>query len=124
MSPGATNAANGLSCYVYYRIAPQCLPQARAAVAELLEAVRRSSGIRGSVSERTEIRKSSPIENVENVRAAPTWMETYSPVAFPEGFEGLLQAAVRVSGIEQWLAPGQGRTIEWFAPMETPSPCA
>jgi hypothetical protein len=118
VSQAASNAENGLACYVYYRVAPQHVGEARKALEILLDAVRTSTGVTGFASERSEAAQGSTLERT------PTWMETYAPVSEPERFEQELRAAVQASGLEQFLAPGQARTLEWFSPLRVNPPCA
>ena len=134
-------AAKGMACYVYYRVAPENVEDARAAVAMLLDAVSRATGITGTVSERVEIpdlgqHASAKLQNsARNTVAAgsgnnstpanaPTWMEIYAPIPAPTEFAQHLQAAVTTSGIERFLLPGQRRSLEWFTPMGSIAPCA
>lgn len=130
-----------MACYVYYRIAPDAVEDARAAVAMLLETVSRATGIIGIVSERVEIpdlgrhasaQEQNPARNTgapssgknHAPASTPTWMETYAPIPAPSEFAHHLQAAVEASGIERFLLPGQRRSLEWFTPLGSIAPCA
>ena len=134
-------AAKGMACYVYYRVAPETVEDARAAVAMLLDAVSRATGITGTVSERIDIpdleqhvtaQEQNPAREAARPGSgkkpapaiAPTWMETYAPIASPAEFARHLRAAIEASGIERFLLLGQRRHLEWFSPMESIAPCA
>lgn len=134
-------AGEGVTCYVYYRVAPEAVEDARAAVATLLEAVNLATGITGTLSERIDFPELgqqlhaqaqnparetvAPGSGKKHTPAnAPTWMETYTPIASPAEFARHLRAAIEASGIERFLIPGQRRSLEWFTPMGSIAPCA
>jgi hypothetical protein len=66
-----------LNYYVYYRVAPDRLDEAREAVRELFAAAEKAFGVRG----RWMRRRDDP----------STWMEVYEGVRDEEGFEALLE---------------------------------
>ncbi|VVD73488.1 hypothetical protein PTE30175_00693 [Pandoraea terrae] len=105
-----------MDCYVYYRVAPEHTPNARAAVTRLFAAVVLETGVRGELQWRCGAADGVPEQ------APATWMERYDDV--PPGFAARLDAWVAAAGFDG-LTAGP-RHLECFAaaPAATDSPCA
>ena len=101
------------SCYVYYRVLAEHVPQARRAVAAMMDELGARTRIVGSLSQRT----APPGEAPDDGAAAPTWMETYVGIDNIVEFSQELDAVVRRHDFEQWLADDAERTTEWFEPL-------
>jgi hypothetical protein len=86
--------------YIYYKVPPEHLERARAAVLSLQEQLRSLTGISGRLLSR----RDDPA----------TWMEIYENVADTVRFEAALSAAVASSKIIPMLAPGSSRKQEIF----------
>ena len=88
------------SYYIYYRVDPANLTASEPRIRELLDAVRKSTGVAGR------LRKKRTEKNL--------WMEIYEAVADEAGFEWELAEAVGRLKIEELLLPGTPRHIEIF----------
>ncbi|MCW5627108.1 MAG: DUF4936 family protein [Burkholderiales bacterium] len=92
--------ADATHFYIYYRIdAPQAAV-ARRAIATLFDRLRHATGIAG----RLQIKCDEPT----------LWMEIYTDVTDPDGFEQHLTRCAADSGLPDLLAPGSRRRIERF----------
>lgn len=89
-----------VSYYVYYRIDPATTAGAERAAADLLERMRRATGIQGTLKRK---------RGEEHL-----WMEIYPGIRDAAGFEQALAAAFEASGLAAHLAPGKGRHLECF----------
>ncbi len=89
-----------LNYYIYYKVPPEHLERACAAVLSLQKQLRSRTGISGRLLRR----RDDPA----------TWMEIYENVADTAQFEAALLAAVASSNVAQLLAPGSSRKREIF----------
>jgi len=88
------------SYYIYYRVDAAKTGSCAVAVAYVLDAVQRKTGVQGRVLKK----RNEPL----------LWMEIYEHVTDEAGFEWELAEAVAGSGIAGMLQPGSGRHIECF----------
>ena len=88
------------SFYIYYRVDPARAAACEPRVRELLEAVRRATGISGQL-----MRKRGE---------SNLWMEIYLNVADDVKFEWELAEAASRLGISDFLLPGTPRHVEVF----------
>jgi len=89
------------SYYIYYRVEPAHAVACGEAVAKLVDAVHRRTGIRGRVLKK----RNEPL----------LWMEIYEHVADEAAFEWELAEAVSAARIEPLLQAGSSRHIECFS---------
>ena len=89
-----------LSCYVYYRILPEQLAEARAAACKMIEAMRTLSGVEGRL--------------LTKVDEPLLWMEVYEGFGNQAQFLSMLQESVEQSGLLARLADDGKRHIEVF----------
>ena len=86
--------------YVYYRVAHSCEADCEKAVLQVLDAVKRSTGIAGRLLKK---------------RAEPLlWMEVYEDVHDDVSFESQLAEAVGHSKVQDHLQPATLRRVECF----------
>jgi hypothetical protein len=91
-----------LHYFIYYRVRPQAIEPATAAVATLQARLAAACGIAGRCLRRAD--------------DAGSLMEIYEGVADPAAFERSLDALVRDSGVMEWLVAGEQRHMEKFIP--------
>jgi hypothetical protein len=89
-----------LSCYVYYRILPEQLAEARAAACKMIEAMHTLSGVEGRL--------------LTKVDEPLLWMEVYEGFGNQAEFLSMLQESVEQSGLLARLADDGKRHIEVF----------
>lgn len=89
-----------LSYYIYYRVQPERTAACEPVIREVLEAVRKATGINGSL-----LRK----------RGEPNlWMEIYEGVTDDARFEWELANAAGRLKVQEFLLPGSNRYVECF----------
>jgi len=86
--------------YIYYRVAEQYAAEARTALEDVMDALRKQSEIRGRL--------------LCAQNDATLWMEVYENVAEPMPFEAALNALLGRTRFASWLAPGSTRRAERF----------
>lgn len=89
-----------LNYYVYYRVAPAEAARVRAAVDAVQAALRRDTGIRGSLLRRDD--------------DPTTWMEIYEAVDDPPRFEAVLARLLLQYGFDAGAASEMRRHTERF----------
>ena len=88
------------SYYIYYRVEPAKSAASERRILELIEAVRKATGIAGRLMKK---------------RSEPNlWMEVYENVADEAKFEWELAEAVDHLKIQELLQPGTPRHLECF----------
>jgi hypothetical protein len=86
--------------YIYYRIAAPHTAGARAALAGIMDALKRTLSVSGRLLCAQD--------------DAALWMEVYEDVVEPARFEAALNALLAQTRFESWLAPGSTRRTERF----------
>lgn len=88
------------SYYIYYRVDPAKLAQCEPRIRELLDEVRKTTGVSGRLKMK---------RNERNL-----WMEIYENVADDTKFEWELAEAVSRLKVQELLVPGTPRHVEVF----------
>jgi hypothetical protein len=89
-----------LAFYVYYRVDPLAVSDARSRIDKLFDRVQRHCGVRGRLMTK---------------RGEPNlWMEVYERVDDGALFESALHAGVAALDLEAVLLPGNRRNLESF----------
>jgi hypothetical protein len=89
-----------LSCYVYYRVLPEHIPEASAAARNMLEEMRNLTG----VDARLMTKVGEPL----------LWMEVYEDIADQTAFLSAMRQCVERSHVERWLDGESARHTEIF----------
>ena len=89
-----------VSCYVYYRVAPEQVAEASVAVRETIERIRQCTGITGRLMTKVE----EPL----------LWMEVYEDIADKTAFLDTMRRCVERSAISRWLDGDHVRHTEVF----------
>ena len=89
-----------LNYYIYYRVTPSAEARARATIDAVQSALRRDTGIQGSLLRRDD--------------DPSTWMEIYEDVAEPVRFEAALERLLAQHGFDGCMASDSRRHIERF----------
>jgi len=89
-----------LNYYIYYRVTPSAEARARATIDAVQSALRRDTGIQGSLLRRDD--------------DPSTWMEIYEDVAEPLRFEAELGRLLAQHGFDGCMASDSSRHIERF----------
>lgn len=83
-----------VSCYIYYRVATDRVPEASTAARDIIEWISQRTGIDGQL--------------MTKVGEPLLWMEVYEEIADEAAFLEAMQACVELSDIGRWL-DGDGR---------------
>ena len=89
--------------YIYYRILPDRVADARRSVGALQADLLKNLGVQGRLLHRRD--------------DALTWMEIYEGVGDERAFQRAIDAAAERYGFDAVLAPGSRRVTEVFAPF-------
>ncbi len=95
--------------YVYYRVDPDLVSQARAAIEALVTLVSSAADTAGRLLRR---------DNDPH-----TWLEVYEPVHDFDKFHIALTAGVERLGVEKYLQVGSVRVLERFVSVASIRPC-
>lgn len=83
-----------VSCYVYYRVVPDRVPEASTAARDTINRIRQSTGINGQL--------------MTKVGEPLLWMEVYEEIADEAAFLDAMHRCTELSDIGRWL-DGDGR---------------
>lgn len=97
-----------VTCYVYYRVAPDRVPEAARAARETIERMRRCTGVSGRLMTRV----GEPL----------LWMEVYEDIADQAAFLDAMRDCVEHSAINGCLDGDRGRHTEIFQPAGARQP--
>ena len=91
-----------VSCYVYYRVAPDRQPDADTAVRATIEQIRLRTGIAGRLMTKVD----EPL----------LWMEVYEAIADETAFLAVMERCARHNAISRFLDGDRRRHTEIFQP--------